>query len=90
MPRNGRFYFLRDGGSGRDLWYVDHPGPGGSSILWGAALDERLVFSASEPVSGCGVWTSDGTTKGTVRLHDLATGPASSHPRGFSRIEESI
>jgi large repetitive protein len=43
-----------------------------------------LLFSAFEEDAGREPWFSDGTAAGTVRLADLAPGPASSSPRDFT------
>ncbi|MGZ3885431.1 MAG: ELWxxDGT repeat protein, partial [Bacteroidia bacterium] len=41
------------------------------------ATSTMLYLSASDATNGCEVWTSDGTTAGTVLLKDINTGAAS-------------
>jgi len=85
-PYNDSFYFLAK--SGNQLWKtdgtttgtvlvkdVDGPGNGsGGSGSYGAlaVLNGALLFSADSKTTGDGLWTSDGTTAGTVRMRDLA------------------
>jgi ELWxxDGT repeat protein len=45
-------------------------------------LGNRLLFAASDGSTGEELWTSDGTSAGTVRLADIAPGSGSSSPYG--------
>ncbi len=57
--------------------------PGGNI----AALDAaRVVFQASDGVSGFELWTSDGTEAGTVLVADLVPGPGGSWPRHLTSL----
>jgi ELWxxDGT repeat protein len=47
----------------------------------------RLVFSACRDQEGCEVWSSDGTSIGTQPVADIAPGPASSNPNGFTIVD---
>jgi len=85
-PFNDSFYFLAK--SGNQLWKtdgttagtvlvkdVDGPANGsGGSGSYGAlaVLNGALLFSADSKTAGEGLWTSDGTAAGTVRMRDLA------------------
>jgi ELWxxDGT repeat protein len=58
--------------------------PGSPSGVPGALLagGGALLFSANDGVAGTELWRSDGTAPGTVLLHDIAPGAASSSPQG--------
>ena len=51
-----------------------------------AKFDDRVLFQANDGVTGQELWVSDGTEAGTVRVKDIASGPASSNPNGFVRF----
>ncbi len=78
---------LQDGPAGgfdeRPIWWM-------MSRPWRpriAALDdERIVFQASDGVSGFELWTSDGTEAGTVLVADLVPGPGGSWPRHLTSL----
>lgn len=84
---SGRFYFLRPGELGIDLWYVDssasaptavHLGFGYGTIRWLGIVGERILFTAREakdPGFGEELWASDGTPIGTRLLRDVHPGP---------------
>jgi ELWxxDGT repeat protein len=46
----------------------------------------HVYFAANTPEHGIELWKTDGTAGGTVRVTDLATGPASSRPSWFTRV----
>jgi ELWxxDGT repeat protein len=45
-----------------------------------------LVFSADDGQHGEEAWVSNGSVTGTQMLQDVLPGPASSHPRSFTRV----
>jgi ELWxxDGT repeat protein len=49
------------------------------------AVDNRVVFVASEPGSGAEIWGSDGTEAGTRLLADVCPGPCGSGPQLLGR-----
>jgi ELWxxDGT repeat protein len=49
-----------------------------------------VVFAADDRVHGVEPWISDGTPEGTVLLADVAPGPASSSPEGFTPVRNRI
>lgn len=73
----------------KDIW----PGPGSAS-LWGSALgtdghefvnhfnefNGKLYFSADDSIHGSELWTSDGTTAGTMLVADIWPGTGSGAP----------
>jgi ELWxxDGT repeat protein len=74
---------------GNSLWMTDASEPAGARELLRseypnlgtefqmAALEEVLLFAASDPDHGIELWSSDGTVEGTSRLTDANPGPAS-------------
>jgi ELWxxDGT repeat protein len=86
---NGRLYFLTVPSSGAPrskLWSTDgtaagtreHPMPA-SVVIDPASLratSQRLFFTATVPVTGRALWTSDGTMAGTHVTGDVAEGGA--------------
>jgi len=48
-----------------------------------ARADGKVVFTASDGVSGLELWESDGTAVGTRMFQDLNPGVGSSNPAGF-------
>jgi ELWxxDGT repeat protein len=60
----------------------------GSQIF---AVDSRVLFTGGDASGGnLEPWVSDGTVRGTWRLHDVAPGGASSFARDFTRVGDSI
>jgi ELWxxDGT repeat protein len=94
---NTQFYEADDGINGTELWRSDgtaagtalvrdiNPGPDtsipGRATGGSVALGNRLLFSAFSTGSGTELWSSDGTTGGTVLVLDIEPGTASSSPR---------
>lgn len=74
---NGRYYLgANDGITGHELWTLDsrnrmtlvkdiYPGPISSNITNMAKFNGGLVFTATDPVRGRGLFASDGTAEGT-------------------------
>ena len=56
------------------------PGPRRGPTQLTPVGDGRVYFAANDGSSGYELWHSDGTSAGTVRVLDLNTGAASSHP----------
>jgi ELWxxDGT repeat protein len=85
---NGDVYFTVANGGG--LMKADGQGganavslPAGlSGVSSVSAVDGRLFFNADDNVHGTEMWTTDGTTAGTVRLSDINPGSGSSFPIG--------
>jgi ELWxxDGT repeat protein len=90
--------------SGAELWLTDGT-PAGTRMLdirpgllsaLGPELeihalgDGRVAFAADDGVAGNELFLSDGTREGTVRLTDIAPGPAASNPRRFARIGDRL
>ena len=74
---------------GLTAWRVTDlvPGPG-SAILWGSpdfslpffeAFGTEALFTATDGVFGTELWRTDGSQAGTVRVSDIAPGPAGIH-----------
>lgn len=85
----------------RELWCSDGTSSGTSRVrdiypgsLEGQSSEPRellavggaLYFAATDPAFGRELWTSDGTSAGTVRVADLVPGPASSDPQRLTRV----
>jgi ELWxxDGT repeat protein len=51
-----------------------NPGPSGSAFRFATGVNNRLICTAYNPATGNVLWTSDGTSEGTVPLLDSATG----------------
>lgn len=91
------------GTSDKELWASDASAPGThrldaaiggrltdptvwcSGQIWG-----RAYFTAASAASGAELWSTDGTPVGTLRLTDIATGPASSNPHDALLINSRI
>ncbi|MFN9622895.1 MAG: ELWxxDGT repeat protein, partial [Cyanobacteriota bacterium] len=56
------------------------PGPRRGPTQLTPVGDDRVYFAANDGSSGYELWRSDGTSAGTVRVLDINTGSASSHP----------
>lgn len=54
--------------------------------IW-AAVGHRVFFAADDGRSGRELWSSDGTSEGTVLLVDLAPGPASPDLGGLEAVD---
>jgi ELWxxDGT repeat protein len=54
------------------------------------AVGPLLLFAAFEPDSGVELWRSDGSERGTWRLQDIANGPASASPYGFTAVGDQV
>lgn len=82
---DGTLFFTGDSAS---LWKSDGTSVtqvvdfrnGLSSISSLEGVGGRLFFNGFDDAAGSELWTSDGTAAGTVRVADLAPGPASSRP----------
>lgn len=70
----------------KDIW----PGPSGSSPSGLYAWNGRLYFSASIPSTGTELWSSDGTSKGTVFIKDIVSGVNGSFPDTFMGTETKL
>ncbi len=93
-------YFTGVSGPGRDAelgfsdgtlagsrWLEVVPGPRGLRPEELFVLDDRrLVFAGSGDGAGQELWISDGSLPGTLRLTDLAPGPAASGPIRFAQL----
>ncbi|HEY0095360.1 MAG TPA: hypothetical protein VGB96_13605, partial [Archangium sp.] len=51
---------------------------------------KRVVFPASDGVSGMELWCSDGTAEGTFLFADVAAGPGSSNPDSFAVVGSTL
>ncbi len=49
-------------------------------------LGDRVLFQPDDGVTGSELWATDGTAGGTVRLRDIESGRAGSHPADFRFI----
>jgi len=71
-------------------------GPAGSYAGFGSArqgitaIEDRLLFSASDGSSGLELWRSDGTEPGTALVQDVAPGPRSSRPTAFAQAARRV
>lgn len=52
-------------------------------------LNDRLLFTATDPVYGRELWISDGSELGTVRLKDIYPGLGASNPEDLLKFDES-
>ncbi len=88
---NGALFFAgSDGFTGQELWKFENdqatlvkdifPGPNGSFISGLTSVGSRLFFNASGPVGQSGLWTSDGSTAGTVFLKNVRMGATPGEP----------
>jgi ELWxxDGT repeat protein len=87
------FFNANDGTHGWELWKSDgtadgtfivkdidpgsQDGVANQQTTWLTELHGALYFAADDGVHGLGLWTSDGTAGGTVRLTDIQAGSAS-------------
>jgi ELWxxDGT repeat protein len=53
-------------------------------------LRARTFFAADDGVAGRELWSTDGTTAGTVRARDLLPGPAGSNPRDLVKVRTNL
>lgn len=87
----GRELWITDGAAAGTRLLLDinplSAGPGGDPQPLGSdpgpfvLLGTRAFFAADDGVSGRELWSTDGTTAGTVRVGDLRPGAAGSNPR---------
>jgi ELWxxDGT repeat protein len=92
---NVTYFFASDAASGNELWKTDgttlgtvlvrdiRPGPdsGVPNDRVGASIvGNRMLFLANDGAHGLEVWSTDGSSDGTVMLADIAAGAASSNP----------
>jgi ELWxxDGT repeat protein len=97
---NGSLFFAADNGAtGRELWKSDgsaagtvlvkdiNPGTdnyGGSSPGGLTDVNGTLFFSAYDGSSGYELWSSDGTTAGTLLVKDINPGSHSAYPSALT------
>jgi len=74
-----------DGRTASLVRYFDNGGP-----FQLTAANGKLYFVASTRAAGTELWTSDGTTAGTVMVADLAPGPDSSYPSGLELVGRTL
>jgi ELWxxDGT repeat protein len=98
----GRFYFLRPGDIGLDLWYVDsdastpeivRAGLGYWPLTFLGIVGEKILFEAREakdPGFGEELWVSDGTATGTRLLRDIHPGPSGSSISWSAGLPEEL
>lgn len=70
---------------------VNSPGPGAGNlnmIMIGG--NPRLIFTADDGSSGNELWFSDGNIGNASRLKDIVSGPNSSNPTNFVRVNPSL
>lgn len=53
-------------------------------------VDDRILFSGNDSTNGLELWMSDGTRRGTRLLRDIAPGPSSSFPQGFTSVGSRV
>lgn len=93
----GTAVFVADDGShGREPWVTDGTSAGtrllvdarpgaGSSLPYGfARVDRLLFFAADDGAHGTEPWVTDGTPAGTRMVKDLVPGPGPSFAEGFT------
>ncbi len=54
------------------------------------ALDEHILFSASQAATGLEPWVSDGTASGTGLVQDINPGEGGSYPTDFVRVGSRV
>ncbi len=68
-----------------------NPGSGGSSIGPPTVLGSAVFFSATDgSAHGQELWTSDGTTAGTMLVEDINPGSASSSPASLTVLGTTL
>lgn len=77
LAKSGNQVWKTDGTAAGTVLVKDVDGPGNGSVGSGgygamAVLNGRLLFGGDSRTTGQGLWVSDGTTAGTVRMRDLA------------------
>nr|HMQ22348.1 hypothetical protein [Planctomycetota bacterium] len=88
---SGSFVFADD-----TLWVSDGSALGTSEVApvsdpaFMTALGAQVVFAATTPEHGRELWRTDGTSAGTLLVADLASGSASSSPRGFAVLGDRV
>lgn len=88
--RDGFYFALEDNNQAPlSLWFSDGSAAGTRQLVaggigWDLAVRDDRAFFARRDASGSEPWTSDGTVQGTQRLQDIAAGPGSSDPYGFT------
>jgi ELWxxDGT repeat protein len=96
------FLWAEDPPTGREVWASDGtaagtrlvedilPGPDGSNPEQLTALENAVLFAASDGVHGKELWRTDGTAQGTLLVRDLRSGPASAFPNFLTRVGDRI
>ena len=83
----GRELFVTDGtDAGTERVRDIFSGPGNSDPAEFLALNNVMLFSATNGSNGRELWRSDGTTNGTILLKDIFDGSSSSSPQGLVRF----
>jgi ELWxxDGT repeat protein len=70
----------------KDIW----PQPQGSGPYELTRLRDRLFFAADDGVTGVELWSSDGTSAGTVQVADLVPGRENSRPLDLVPFRERL
>ncbi|MBZ5740207.1 ELWxxDGT repeat protein [Nocardioides mangrovi] len=100
------YFAATDRAHGRQLWRSDGTragtvlvkaigaggyGTGGTGNADGMVLvGERLFFVADDGIHGSEVWTSDGTTAGTVMVKDVGRNDAYPGPTGLEAVGDTV
>ena len=92
-----KVYFVVSGelwvsdGTEAGTYVVKGTGPGGSPNPDHLTADGSvLLFSAFDPAHGVEAWRTDGRAVGTRRVTDIAPGPLSSSPLGFTAAGANV
>ena len=93
---NGLFYFVATDGDGAELWAYDgvtafqvsniNPGAASANPEYLTDVNGTLYFAATRSDVGTELFSSDGTSGGTVLVSDIKTGIESSSPHFITDI----